>query len=92
MKSPPLVPREPLQLLSVVIPAHNEESCIAATVEHLHLELRLQNIPHEILVVDDGSTDSTWRLLQEIQTRIPECRPVPKSRRPGFRSRHYVRV
>ena len=42
MKSPPPVPREPLQLLSVVIPARNEEGCIAATVEHLHLELRLQ--------------------------------------------------
>lgn len=81
MKSPPPTPREPLQLLSVVIPARNEEGCIAATVEHLHLELRLQQIPHEIVVVDDGSTDSTWSLLQEIQTRIPECKPVQN--RPG---------
>jgi dolichol-phosphate mannosyltransferase len=84
MKSPPLVPREPLQLLSVVIPAHNEESCIAATVEHLHLELRLQNIPHEIVVVDDGSKDSTWNLLQEIRTRIPECRPFQNPGDRGF--------
>ena len=66
MKSPPPLAREPLQLLSVVIPALNEEGCIAATVEHLHLELRLQKIPHEILVIDDGSTDSTWSVLQDI--------------------------
>ena len=84
MKSPPLVPREPLQLLSVVIPARNEEGCIAATVEHLHLELRLQQVPHEIVVVDDGSTDSTWSLLQEIHTRIPECRPIQNPGDHGF--------
>src|SRR5580700_10091141 len=84
MKSPLPVRREPLQLLSVVIPARNEEGCIAATVEHLHLELRLQKIPHEILVVDDGSTDSTAKLLQEIHTRIPECIPIQNPGEHGF--------
>jgi dolichol-phosphate mannosyltransferase len=84
MKSPPAAPREPLQLLSVVIPALNEEGCVAATVEHLHLELRLQKIPHEIVVVDDGSTDSTWSLLQELQIRIPECKPVQNLADHGF--------
>jgi dolichol-phosphate mannosyltransferase len=84
MKSPPLVAREPLQLLSVVIPAQNEEGCIAATVEHLHLELRLQQVPHEIVVVDDGSTDATWSLLQEIHSRIPECRPIQNPGDHGF--------
>jgi dolichol-phosphate mannosyltransferase len=84
MKSPPPALRKPLQSLSVVIPAQNEAGCIAATVEHLHLELRLQQIPHEIVVVDDGSTDSTWKLLQEIHTRIPECRPVQNLGDHGF--------
>jgi dolichol-phosphate mannosyltransferase len=84
MKSPLPVPREPLQLLSVVIPAQNEEGCIAATIEHLHLELRLQQVPHEIVAVDDGSTDCTWSRLQEISTRIPECRPIQNPGDHGF--------
>lgn len=84
MKSPPPVRREPLRLLSVVIPARNEAGCIASTVEHLHLELRLHDVPHEIVVVDDGSTDSTWKVLQEILPRIPECRPVQNAGEHGF--------
>ena len=46
----------PLTLLSVVIPARNEEGCIAATIQHLHLELRLHRVPHEILVIDNFAT------------------------------------
>jgi dolichol-phosphate mannosyltransferase len=71
-------------LLSVVIPARNEAGCIAATVEHLHLELRLQQVPHEIVVVDDGSTDTTWMVLEEIHARIPECKPIQNPGEHGF--------
>ena len=76
--------KEPLHLLSVVIPAQNEEGCIAATVEHLYVELRLNHIEHEIVVVDDGSTDSTWSVLQEAKTRVPSLRPVQNAGEHGF--------
>lgn len=45
--------------LSVVIPAHNEEDCIVETVQRLQEVLRREQIPHEVIVVDDGSTDAT---------------------------------
>ena len=74
----------PLTLLSIVIPARDEEGCIAATVEHLHLELRLQKVPHEILVVDDGSSDQTFAILEALQARITELRPLRNTGDHGF--------
>ena len=74
----------PLSLLSVVIPARNEEGCVGSAVEHLHLELRLKNIPHEIIVVDDGSTDRTWELLTQIRAKLPELSPVKNEGPHGF--------
>jgi dolichol-phosphate mannosyltransferase len=73
-----------LCLLSVVIPARDEEGCIASTVEHLYVELRLREIPHEIVVVDDGSTDGTWKAIEEVRERIPTLVPVHNSGLNGF--------
>lgn len=71
-------------MLSVVIPARDESGCIASTVEHLHLELELHHIPHEIIVVDDGSTDSTWEILCELKNRIPALNPTQNLGPHGF--------
>lgn len=84
MKTPAPEKRPPLELLSVVIPAHNEQDCVALTVEHLHVELRGRGIPHEIVVVDDGSTDGTWTVLQSLALRLPELRPVQNNGEHGF--------
>jgi len=82
--SEPAKPARPLSRLSVVIPARNEAGCILSTVEHLHLELQLQNVPHEIVVVDDGSTDSTWELLGTLQQKMPELQIVQNKGLHGF--------
>src|SRR5438093_2851078 len=83
MTPPPSGPR-PLSLLSVVIPARNEEGCICSTVEHLHVELRLHNVPHEIVVVDDGSTDRTWELLTQLRGKLTELTLVRNEGLHGF--------
>jgi dolichol-phosphate mannosyltransferase len=50
-------------MLSVVIPAHNEEGHIAETAQNLAAALRQASIAHEILVVNDNSSDGTERIL-----------------------------
>ena len=70
----------PLQLFSVVIPARDEQDSLPPTLEALHATFTREGIPHEIVVVDDGSRDRTWAVLQELQQRIPTLAPV---RNPG---------
>lgn len=84
MKSPPATSAAPLKLLSVVIPARNEAGCIGSTVEHLHVELRVRGISHEIVVVDDGSTDETWNMIERLAQQIPALRPVRNTGLHGF--------
>jgi dolichol-phosphate mannosyltransferase len=74
----------PLSLLSVVVPARDEEGCIASMVEHLHIELKLHEVPHEIVVVDDGSSDRTWAILTELAKTIPNLHPIQNTGLHGF--------
>jgi len=60
--------------LSVIIPAHNEGDCIAGTVRELHRVLSAENIPHEILVVNDNSCDHTQSILEELKNEIGPLR------------------
>ena len=76
--------RQPLALLSVVIPCRNEEGAISSSVEHLYAELRRHGIPHEIVTVDDGSTDSTWQTLQTLCQRVSTLRPVRNTGQYGY--------
>jgi dolichol-phosphate mannosyltransferase len=73
-----------LKCLSVIIPARDEEGCIASTIEHLTVELRLREVPHEIIVVDDGSTDRTWEILEELKNHVPALAPIRNQGEHGF--------
>lgn len=74
----------PLTLYSVIIPARNEEESLPATIEDIYKVFTSEGVPHEIVVVDDGSTDGTWRVLQELAKRYPTLHPTQNGGRNGF--------
>ena len=74
----------PLQRLTVVIPARNEAGCLAATVENLYSVLHRCGIDHEILVVDDHSTDGTGTVLNSLKRRVPTLAPLTNCGEAGF--------
>ena len=62
--------------VSVVIPAYNEEECIAPCVREVAAVLAAAARPCEILVVDDGSTDGTFQALKGLKREIPQLRAL----------------
>jgi dolichol-phosphate mannosyltransferase len=73
-----------MSLLSVVMPARDEEACIAATLAELTAELRSQNIPYEIIVVDDGSSDGTCNRVLRLSSEDSGIRLIENLGRNGF--------
>lgn len=74
----------PLKLYSVIIPAHNEEESLPPTVRAIYDVFTRESIPHEIVVVDDGSKDRTWQVLQALRAEIPTLAPVQNNGLHGF--------
>lgn len=58
-----------MKLLSVVVPVFNEESLIHELIERIKLNLNLITDDFEIIVVDDGSQDKTWNVIEQ-ETKI----------------------
>lgn len=70
--------------LSVVIPAQNEEGSVGATVEGIVAALEREAIGYEVLVIDDGSEDSTADVAAAISADNPRVRCHPSHYERGF--------
>lgn len=73
-----------LTLFSIVIPARDEQDSLPPTLGDLYTTLTRAGVPHEFVVVDDGSSDRTWEVLQELRNTIPTLAPVQNPGPHGF--------
>src|SRR5947209_12152510 len=69
--------------LSLVIPAYNEQENVEALLARVAPALQQTGKPFEVIVVDDGSTDSTPQLLDQAMGRYPWLRVLRLSRNSG---------
>jgi putative flippase GtrA len=74
--SPRVVP-----VLDVVIPVHNEEKALVASVETVRAHLRGLPFEHRITIADNASTDATGRLAHELAARFDDVQVVSLARK-----------
>lgn len=70
--------------LSVVIPAYNEEDNIGRCLDELTEALRAERIVHEVIVVNDNSSDETERIVRVRADTDPNVRFVARRPPGGF--------
>jgi dolichol-phosphate mannosyltransferase len=69
--------------LSLVIPCYNEEENVPTLLQRVEAALTLTGRPFEVVIVDDGSTDSTPRLLAEAMAVKPWLRVIRMAKNGG---------
>ena len=77
-------------MLSVVLPAYNEEKMIQKAADTIDRILSAEKIPYEIVFVNDGSKDRTWEEIERAAGRNPNVTGVNFSRNFGKESAMYA--
>jgi len=72
-----------MALLSIVLPAYNEEQNIANTAQVLSQVLEENEIAYELVFVSDGSTDGTYREIEKVSATYPRVKGAEFSRNFG---------
>jgi len=70
-------------MLSVIIPAYNEQENIENTEKVISGILEKAGIEYEMMFVDDGSSDSTWEIIDRLTDKNPSVRGLHFSRNFG---------
>lgn len=69
--------------ISVVIPLYNEEESLPELAEWIHNVLSHHHYSYEIIFVDDGSKDNSWKVIEELQTKNNRIRAIKFRRNYG---------
>ena len=69
--------------ISVVVPFYNEEESLPELVEWIARVIGQSSLSYEIIMVDDGSNDSSWTVLEKLKQKYPAVRGIKFRRNYG---------
>lgn len=69
--------------ISVVIPLFNEEESLLELVEWIRQVMRSNSFTYEIILIDDGSSDSSWEVIERLKLDHPEISAIKFRRNYG---------
>lgn len=75
-----------IRMLSIIVPAYNEEANIKNTAEVIYNIMAEASISFELIFVDDGSKDKTWNSINEVSRDMPFVSGIHFSRNFGKES------
>jgi dolichol-phosphate mannosyltransferase len=73
-------------VFSIVIPLYNEETLLREALKEIGHHAASTGLPYEIILVDDGSTDATWKVINTLTQDFSEIKGVRLSRNFGKES------
>jgi glycosyltransferase involved in cell wall biosynthesis len=76
--------------LSIVVPLFNEEESLPELVEWIERVCTTNGYRHEVIMVDDGSTDRSWEVVLQLAQRFPAVRGIRFQRNYGKSPALYV--
>jgi len=69
--------------LSIVIPLYNEEESLPELVAWIERVCTEQGLSHEVIMIDDGSTDDSWKVVERLATQYPTVKGIRFQRNYG---------
>ena len=72
--------------ISVVIPLYNEAESLPELFEWIERVMREHHFSHEVIFINDGSTDNSWEVIEQLKQQAPEVVRAVKFRRRSGRS------
>lgn len=69
--------------LSVVVPLYNEEESLPELANWINRVCSAAGLNHEVIFVDDGSSDNSWKVIEEISSKYPHYRGIKFRRNYG---------
>ena len=72
-------------MITIIVPAYNEEEKLSETIENLlEAQKKAGNIPLDIVIVNDGSSDRTPEIISKIESKLPIVRSIHHERNMGI--------